>query len=207
MTGVIFATRREAAPFLARANGAPWHPDEKVDRTEAGQPLYEDFRPLHPMVVCICGMGPDRARAGTEQLLQQYAVTAVLNVGVAGALTDGLPVGGLYRVAKACRWPDVEIMFACREDRWTELPRAVLATAEEPVFDPLRRAAMAQHAELVDMEGAVIAQCCQARSVPCYAIKGVTDLAGTNGRQRLLQNLDKISEALAERVWLELAAM
>ncbi|MEI8242596.1 MAG: hypothetical protein WCI17_04960 [bacterium] len=202
MIGLILATGREAAPFLARAGI-----QQGGQAGEPPAPACYDLRPARAMVICICGMGPARARAGAELLLQKYGAAVVVNAGVAGAVSERLGVAAICRVSAACLWPAEKIMHACGVDRWTELPGAVLATVEQPVFDPVRRAAIARHADIVDMEGAAIAQCCQARGVPCYAVKGVTDLAGTNGRQRLLQNLDTVSEALAERTWGELELM
>ena len=233
MTGIIFATRREAAPFLARAGvpdpAVPQEAAGAVARARAGASaatapvaFFHDLRPTHALVVCICGMGPDRARAGTEQLLEKYAVTSVINAGAAGAVADDLPVGGLFHVSHAILWPDAAPAYACqtsftgarhgaggaapssrptaRKDG-TPLPAVILATVATPVFDPVLRARIARHADIVDMEGAAIAQCCQARGVPLTLLKGVTDQAGAHDRQRLLQNLDAVSITLAAYIW------
>lgn len=171
---------------------------------EQDVPTIYDLRPTRPMVICVCGMGPVRARAGVDVLLNEYDVTAVVNAGVAGAVVEGQAVGGIFRISEAYLWPEMETMYACRGDRWIDLPSAVLATVDRPVFDPVWRGAIARWADIVDMEGAVIAQGCQAKGVPLYAIKGVTDLAGENERERLLANLDRISMVLAELLWREL---
>ena len=194
MIALILATSREAAPLLARAG-------RTRDEHPAPHPAFVDLRPAHDLVLYICGMGSERARAGAELLLQQHAVAAVVNVGVAGAVADSLAMDGIYRVTKTCLWPATETLYTSSGGWWPDLPAAVLATVAEPVFDPVRRAEIARHAELVDMEGAAIAQCCQARGVPWYAIKGVTDLAGEQDRSRLHRNLDRVSERLAELVW------
>ncbi|MEI6210324.1 MAG: hypothetical protein WCR06_01735 [bacterium] len=194
MIALILATSREAAPLLARAG-------RTRDERPASRPVFVDLRPAHDLVLYICGMGPEQARVGVTRLLQQHAVTAVVNVGVAGAVADNLALEGMYRITKTCLWPATETLYTSSGDRWPELPAAVLATVAQPVFDPVRRAEIARHAELVDMEGAAIAQCCQARGVPWYAIKGVTDLAGEQDRSRLHRNLDRVSERLADLVW------
>lgn len=190
------ATPMEAAPLLARAGraGAP----------EAPLPLFLDLRPERQAVLCICGMGPEHAHAGTTQLLQRYAVARVINAGVAGALADHLAVASVYRVTRAFRWPDSGTVYDC-QDAWPHLPPVVLATVDEPVFDPVRRAAMAQYAEIVDMEGAAIAQLCQARGVLFTALKGITDQAGAADRPRLLRNLARVSTAVAAQLWPALA--
>jgi adenosylhomocysteine nucleosidase len=196
VTGIVIATAREAAPFLARAG---------IEcAREPESPLICDLRPGRPLMLCICGMGSDRARAGAERLLNSAALTAVVNVGVAGGVGEDVQVGALYRISEIRRWPSPQTRYPCRADRWQDLPPAVVATVDEPVFDPIRRGEIARVADLVDMEGAAIASECQARGVPFYALKGVTDLAGQNDRERLLSNLDRLSAALAEAVWREL---
>lgn len=196
MIGIMIATSREAGPLLARAGVAGIR--------EQDVPLIYDLRPARQVVICVSGMGPARARTGVELLLNVYDVSSVVNMGVAGAVVEGRDVGGIFRISKAYLWPDTKTMYACRGDRWTDLPSAVLATVERPVFEPVWRGAIARYADMVDMEGAVIAQGCHAGGVPLYAIKGVTDLAGKNDRERLLANLDRISMVLAELVWREL---
>ncbi len=210
MIGIIFATDREAAPFLKRASQNTTALDLPGGRRAVGArhaenyqefPLFYDLCPAHALVVCICGMGPDRARAGTEALLEKYGVTSVVNVGAAGAVVDCATVGEAFRVATVCLWPAAETMYICRDDRWQNLPHVVLATVAEPVFDSTRKAEIARHADIVDMEGAAIAQQCRAKGIPLYMIKGVTDQAGENDRERLLRNLDTVAEMLADRVW------
>jgi len=207
--GIVIATIREAAPLLARAGIMADESPATLRSTsrEPAVPLCYDLRPAHAMALCVSGMGPDRARAGVDLLLKKYAVTSVVNVGVAGALSEKRSVAGIYRVSRACLWPSAETVYACANDRWKKLPPVVLATVDEPVFDPVRRKEIARHADIVDMEGAAIAQRCQARGVPLYAIKGVTDRAGENDREQLLRNLDKVSAVLAESVWKELKGL
>ena len=115
-----------------------------------------------------------------------------------------VPIGAMFRVSAAWQWPETEILFPCCTERWRDLPAAVLATVDSGVFDPDRRAVLAQHAQLVDMEGAVLAQLCQQWRIPFYAVKGVTDRAGSGDRRKLLAHLDAVSEALADTVWREL---
>lgn len=198
MTGLLLATPMEAAPLLALAGREPVAPDTPL-------PLLLDLRPARQVVLCLCGMGPENAQAGTTQLLQRYAVSRVINAGVAGALSDHLAVAGVYRVARTFRWPANDPAYDCQPEAWSHLPPVVLATVDEPVFDPVRRATLAQYAEIVDMEGAAIARLCQAHGVPFAALKGITDQAGAADRPRLLRNLARVSAAVAAQLWPGLA--
>jgi adenosylhomocysteine nucleosidase len=195
MTGLIMATPMEAAPLLTRAGLAPVAADAPL-------PLLIDLRPAREIVLCLCGMGPARAQAGTRLLLARHAITHIINAGVAGALSDELAVAGVYRITRTFRWPAGAPVYEC-EERWPTLPGVVLATSDEPVFDPVLRAAMARHAQVVDMEGAAVAAECRESGIPFAALKGITDRAGTQDRSRLLRNLSAVSAAVAEQLWQE----
>jgi 4-hydroxybenzoate polyprenyltransferase len=64
--------------------------------------------------------------------------------------------------------------------------------------DPRHR--LAAHADIVDMEGHAVAQAARRQGIPCYLLKGVSDLADESGRDHLMQNLARVSEALAQEV-------
>ena len=196
MTGVIIATSMEAAPLLAMAG--------IVGGADGDSPVIHDLGTAAGLTVCVCGMGPERARSGLDMLLDRCRANVVVNVGVAGTVGAGIEVGSVLKITSVCLWPRVETFYACRVDRWPDLPPAILATVDSPVFDPVLRNDIARHADLVDMECAAVAQGCHARGVPLYSIKGVTDQAGGNDRKRLLANLDRVSAALASLVWREL---
>ena len=76
------------------------------------------------------------------------------------------------------------------------VPAVILATVATPVFDPVLRARIARHADIVDMEGSHCTVLPGPRG-PLTLLKGVTDQAGAHDRQRLLQNLDAVSITLA----------
>jgi len=195
VVGIIIATNQEASPLLARAGITAGH-------IQAAPSIY-DLRAAWQMVVCVCGMGPANAQVGVDMLLAERDLTAVVNAGIAGAVGESVGVGEIFRISKVCLWPYTQTMYTCREDRWTDLPSAMLATVDRPVFDQVWRCEIACHADIVDMEGAVIAQACRARNMPLYAIKGITDLAGDGDRELMLGNLGKMSGILADRVWRE----
>ena len=202
MTGVIYATGMEAAPFLTRAGIR----EDTIPR-DPSTPQFFDLRPTHAIVLCICGMGPENARRAAVSLLQAHALSRIINPGVAGALSDQASVGDIYRISSAFLWPDASAPLTGSDDGWIDRPARRLVTVQEPVFDPARRTELARLADLVDMEGAAIAQVCAAQQVPLYMIKGITDQAGSQDRKRLLQNLGPVSERVAEIVWGKLTGL
>jgi 4-hydroxybenzoate polyprenyltransferase len=85
-------------------------------------------------------------------------------------------------------------------EAWQHFTPARLASVTEPVFGGDPRHRLAAHADIVDMEGHAVAQAARRQGIPCYLLKGVSDLADESGRDHLMQNLARVSEALAQEV-------
>lgn len=88
----------------------------------------------------------------------------------------------------------------CSLAAWPDLPERRLASVGEPVFEDDRRAKLASHADVVDMEGYCIAEVCRRRGVTLLMLKGVTDLANHTGKQDILRNIEEVSTRLADAV-------
>lgn len=191
--GVLIATLREAAPLLHLLRIDPPDEDRPGMRFAARQKTLE-------ITVSLSGFGPSRAAAATAALCRDCAVERILNFGIAGLLVDHLP-HGLYVIREAryaakptlAPWP-------VEPGPWGDLPSARLVTCDAPVFDTARRRALASLGELVDMEGAAVAEAAQAAGIPCTLLKGVTDRASDGERPMLYAHLDGVSGALAHLV-------
>lgn len=195
MIALIFATDREAKPFLLKAG---------LGAAGSERQAIFDMRPGKQIVVCICGMGQKEALENTRRLLGEYPVVSVINAGIAGALIEGIIPGEIFRITSILAWPAISGACPCVSDRWPALRSASLATVVQPVFDPTLRREIAAFADLVDMEGVVIAQACREKNIPFHAVKGVTDLSGEGDRKTLFANLDKVSATIADLLWKEL---
>jgi adenosylhomocysteine nucleosidase len=85
----LAAALREECRFLLK--GVGWRP-----LSRAGPfPIYRNDAAAEPLRLVITGIGPQRAAAGVEWLLQDFSPKAVLSIGFAGALDPGLEVGDL----------------------------------------------------------------------------------------------------------------
>lgn len=192
MIAVILATRREAGPLLDGLGGTPRSDDEETARV-----ISVDV-PGEQIVICITGMGREAARFGTEELLDTLFPDEAVNLGIAGALGPEMEIGDIYRIAEAVDWPEgKESPTPLSAGRFADLPAARLVTSRKPVFSDEGRKALSAVGDLVDMEGAVIAQVCAERNVPLSALKCVSDLAGDDDRETLHRNLDRLSKRLA----------
>lgn len=134
--------------------------------------------------VVITGMGKTTAAIETTRALLEYGDTTdltVLNVGTAGALQDGL--AGIYL-------PGVVINHDISADAIRALGAdpeeaidlgngdgTVLASGDVFVTDPDVRAALAERAELVDMEAYGVALACRRLGVRLELVKHVSDNA------------------------------
>ncbi len=195
MTGVIFATDKEAAPFLALAG---WQRPRNCDPAIWGNEDGDDVFAL------ISGMGPAAARAAAHSAIETHGAQRLVNAGICGALLSDPPwrPGAVFAVSRARRIDSTALTpsgaVACDCKAWPQLPSAELVTTSTPLFDAERRKHLARWGALVDMEGAAIAAVANAAGLPCTLIKGITDFAAEGGRADLHRRLARVSRRIAE---------
>ena len=136
----------------------------------------------HGVVAVSVGVGPERARAGTEQVLDAVRARRVLVTGLAGALDSALEVGDIVRPRAVVDVRTARVLVVARGD----LARAgVLATVDRVHLEsnhPRGGAVTAQlpdGATAVDMETAAIAAVAEARGIAWDVVRGISDVAGT----------------------------
>ncbi len=191
MIGLVFATRREAQPFFDQVR--------HHDCNEATQRVYRTHAFGRPVLTMLSGMGPQKAAEAVTHLIERHDVDKVLNAGICGAIDGNLTVGDLFWVSQArhADTPDGPQSFSCHFLESLPLPRARLITSQVPVFDPAQKEGFVDWAQLVDMEGAAIAEQCQAQGVPCLMLKGITDMADAEGKQSIADHMDEVAKRIA----------
>ena len=134
------------------------------------------------IVAVAVGVGPERASAGTAQVLGQVRARRVLVVGVAGALDPALEVGDLVRPEAVVDVRTARVLVASRGG----VPRSgVLATVDQIFLRGDGQAAgtsappLPDGATVVDMETAAIAAVADARGVGWDVVRAISDVAGT----------------------------
>lgn len=204
MIGIVFATLREADPFLSRTLAEPL----------SGGPvaLFQTRREdLAACIVAVSGMGKVAAALAAAHLVQARGVSVLINAGLCGRLNTNRSwsAGELLRVSAAVegdcdRFGKPEPSVAC-DPRWFEsLEPARLVTCDRPVFDPVWRTCLAGSGDLADMEGAAVARAAGLYGIPCAMVKGISDAADEAGRQRVAENIDWVSARMAETLVREL---
>lgn len=200
MTGILFASSREAQPFIVMS--------EAAEVSDFPFRLYAVREPR--LTVAISGMGKVAAALAVQFLIREQGIRRIVLGGTCGALTDDplFQPGRIFRITQASEGaagPGIpSAPVPCDTTLWEQLPSATLVTVERPVFDGQSRQDLVEFGDLVDMEGAVAARVAAMYGAPCTIIKGVTDFAGDGQRQMLHENLDEVSLALANVLWKEL---
>ncbi len=198
MIGLLLATKMEAHQLLQSLDVEPL-PDQPFDAY-----TFPAVGKRPGGLVAISGMGKLPAHKAAQWLIDRGA-TAIVNVGICGALNDDLQAGELLCVSAAVDGDQVlagndSQEFWCDAGSWANLPQVKLATVDEPVFQLDRRDALARHADVVDMEGMAVAAVCSRRGVLCTLLKGVSDLADASGKADLHKNIHSISAKLADEL-------
>lgn len=188
--GVVCAILREAKPL--------------IDRYELSQTASKPFAVYQgeinqiPVTLTISGLGKVSAAMATQQLIQQYNASQVINLGICGALDDQLKIGDLvygqtfvqhdFRIslpnAHPC-WVPVSKshLIETKQPRWlasfTAAKTVTMASGDHFVNDRRDKLALYEltGAATCDMESAAIAQVCYVLDIPFASLRAVSDIA------------------------------
>lgn len=184
---------------------------EEVDRltaglTDARQEEYAGVvyhsgqRGGRELVVCCAGMGKANAASVTQVLISHFGVEAIWFSGIAGSMTDTLPMGGMVVGAELC-YHDAQDEMLAQSAPFTSryksdltmvaalaaackaqgLPHKVgrIATGDRFVGDPTEkeRIRAACNPDCVEMEGAAVAQIALRNNIPFVVLRTMSDNA------------------------------
>jgi adenosylhomocysteine nucleosidase len=160
---------------------------------------------LQGVDVLLTGIGKVAASVAVTAAIAERRPSAVLNIGTAGALRDGLE--GVHRVGRVIEH-DVDhdaLAALIGEPVSGEVvldpdEPIVLATGDAFVQDGTVRAALAVRAHLVDMEGFAVARACAAFDVPCELLKVVSDDASEGAARSWVEQADRTARVIADLV-------
>lgn len=191
----IFATSMEADPFINLVEG------EQI----AGEPwsVYKAVLAGQPIIIIISGMGMDSAKNVMEFIVENYAANTIFNCGIAGSLDENFIVGDIINVTQSRVYKndrvDEEVCDIQKHPyTLTGYLDGELLTVDFPVFDLDKKKKLSELAQLVDMEGAVIANVCKENNLTFQLIKIISDVA--ENRHQLEMNLFDMSKILANRL-------
>lgn len=155
--------------------------------------------------VLITGIGRlNTATRLTEALVAGPRPTSLVNVGTAGSLTG---VTGVHRIGTVVLHDFSHAAIAALAGAEAYPPitldpsaATVLATGDAFIEDTATRARLAQHADLVDMEGYAVAWVGQHLGVPVTLIKLVSDTADADAGRLWIDGVAECSRVLGSHL-------
>jgi len=191
--GLIAALRHELKPLLAVGG---WR-REKF----RGRDFYCREVAGRRVVATTSGLGKVMAAATTQQLIDCFAVSLVLNFGSCGALEPGLAVGDLVLASRVVEYdfvsdyrpaPKVDCdpeLLAAIGRRFPEIRQGCLASADRNADTPAIRQQLHDdyQAVIADWEGAAVVRVARRQGIPALVLRGVTDV----GEDELSEEYEK----------------
>ena len=173
---------------------------DRVDETVGGLTFSSGLFCGHPVVVVKCGVGKVNAALCAQTALLRYHPKAVINVGVAGGVGQGIVTGNVVIGSDTVQYDfdltaigeDDGLISPCDEALGTALMAAArtvlsedrlsygrIATGDRFVGDSATAARIRDHynALACEMEGGAVAQVCAASGVPCGVLRAISDNA------------------------------
>ncbi|CAB4912596.1 unannotated protein [freshwater metagenome] len=149
----------------------------------------------------ICGIGKVRAATAVATIMTAGRPSEILNLGTAGALTEGLQGTHTVGLVTQHDFDDeaIHALVGTHHGAPIELGEGLrLATGDRFIAGgPLREQLAATH-DLVDMEGYAVAAAAQAADVPVRLVKHVSDPADQHAVSSWKDSVEDSAEHLAD---------
>ncbi len=167
--------------------------------------LEEEAVHLHlsELPVLVTGVGKVNAAIAVATILSENSPSEIVNLGTAGALRPDLD--GIHVISRVSQHDlDDEALFdlvGLHFGEPVDLGGAglTLTTGDAFIADPGARARLAEHADLVDMEGYAIARAAIAAGVSVRIVKKISDEADSGAAKSWKASVDDCAEHLG--VW------
>ena len=202
MIGVVIAMQSEA--------------DILLDEMQIPRSLSVSGKKIHvgtaygkEVSVCVCGVGKVNAAIGAQILVSKFDVKKLLNFGVAGSLNKATELCSVYQISAATQFDfdlvqlngtkigtlnEYEESYLALNLLPAQFPKKKLATADRfnDSIDDYKLLTEELNADIRDMEGGAIVQAAYAAQIPVYAVKAISDVAGSGSTtEQYLINKDK----------------
>lgn len=206
MIGVVIAMQSEADILLDEMN---------INRslTVSGKNVHVGTAYGKEIALCVCGVGKVNAALGTQLLVSKFDAEKILNFGVAGSLNKKTKLCAVYQISHATQFDfDLVQLNGTKMGTLNEYDEPYLAlkplkgflkrklgTADRFNDSPEDYQLLTKElqADIRDMEGGAIVQAAYAAKLPVYAMKAISDVAGSGSTtEQFLVNKDKALQNL-----------
>lgn len=174
--------------------------DRLCEKEVAGYYVLEYRTPNCNLIIARCGAGEISAASGTQFLISEYKVDAIINFGVVGGLTEAMTKTktcvveqvvhydfdvsalekrgvGHYEMYPSPFIPADKNLLEKALKLHPELVPVICASADKFIADPQTKINLNKQfgADICEMEAAGIVITCNRNKVPCLLIKSVSD--------------------------------
>ncbi len=178
----------------------------------------------HTLIMVVSGIGKVNAAVTTQILIENFAVDAIINVGVAGSLTRklgfgdvviatdlvehdfditafGVPLGQIARMDTFSFAADAKLNSLLEQISLVsnQLVLGRIVSGDQFIDDGQK--AVFLHTEFAalacEMEGAAIAHVCYLNKIPFAVVRSLSDMAGQDGQG--IHSFNELKEMAAER--------
>lgn len=167
MTGIVYATARDAEPFLRQ------FAERRLEGLGEGETARHD-----DVLVTITGVGKVKATLWTERLLQSFPVDRLLHVGTCTALADDVEVGTLVAADDVLEGDRVSLSAPSYPRMPLSppdgLPTGTLVTHDHAANSEEDEGYWQRLADFSDTTGYAIAYVAAQHGIPCQIVKAVT---------------------------------
>lgn len=197
MIGIIGALELEVQTLITRL-------ENPVCRSISGRQFFSGTLCGKSVVIVQCGIGKVNAAMCAQTMILEYRPILIVNVGVAGSLSDDLSIGDIVVARDLVQW-DVDtsaigdpvglvstvnrIAFPCAEWATEKILQCIeeldglhgcaarIASGDQFVADAATKKRIRDtfHARACEMEGCPIAQVCLINGVECAVIRTISD--------------------------------
>lgn len=199
MIGVVCAMDAEADVLRDQM-------DIETVNTVSGKAIMQGSFLGKEVVVIVCGIGKVNAAIGTQILIDLYKVESIVNLGVAGGVSDKVALTEVYAISHAAQYDfDLSEINGTKIGTLDEFAENYLPLSLTKADTKVRKIASGDRfndnaadyilikdyfeADIRDMECAAIVQTANHAGVPVYAFKAISDMAdGTSTAEQYKKN-------------------
>lgn len=206
MLAVIAAMQKEADAVLCKCS-------VQKSYNVCGKKVYLANSGEREFYLIACGVGKVNAAMGAQLAIDRLGADLLLNVGVAGGISEQTAIGKIFAIERAVQY-DFDLSevnhtkigtldeyetpyLSCRCN--SAFPKATLATGDR--FNnsdaDLDLLTAQLGADIRDMEGGAIAQVALSAKIPLYMYKSISDVVGGNCVTQYKNNLARALGALS----------
>jgi len=208
MIGFVIALKSESKYFFEKVSN--------LTRVKlADKEAYTCTINGYQAVVAISGIGKVNAGLTTQLLIDEFKVDAIINFGTCGGMNDSVEILKYYAIDECCQFDfdlrqldpvplgyiqDYDRVFFPAITTGIDLPVSKVASADRFTNDLCDINAINElGCSLRDMECGAIGQVCLSNNKPLFAIKGVTDVFGSQtAQEQFYKNLTTVCKGFAE---------